>query len=217
MQKKILNRRQALWYLGLGLAGTGGAFALSRFSGTNGSDALIPNLAPGVLSNADSALRRDSVTTTPNSQASSAPVLAKMPELQGIEAWLNSQPLSIASLQGSVVLLQFWTFACINCQRTLPYLVKWHQQYAARGLTILGVHTPEFAFERDLSNVKQALEQYNITYPVAIDNGFTTWKAYKNQYWPHLFLADRQGYLRYDHIGEGAYGETEAKINQLLG
>ncbi len=209
MQKKILNRRQALWYLGLGLAGSGGAFALSRFSGTNSSNVLTPNLASGLTSNINSA--------APNSQASSAPVLVKMPDLQGIETWLNSQPLSIASLQGSVVLLQFWTFACINCQRTLPYLVKWHQQYAARGLTILGVHTPEFAFERDLNNVKQALEQYKITYPVAIDNGFQTWKAYKNQYWPHLFLADRQGNLRYDHIGEGAYTETEAKINQLLG
>ncbi|NJL92040.1 MAG: thioredoxin family protein [Coleofasciculaceae cyanobacterium SM2_1_6] len=208
MQKKILDRRRALWYLGLGLVGTGGAFALSRFSGTNGSDTLIPNLAPVIP---------DVNSVAPNSQPNAAQEAVRMPELQGIEAWLNSPPLSIASLQGSVVLLQFWTFACINCQRTLPYLVKWHQQYAARGLTILGVHTPEFAFERDLSNVKQALEQYNITYPVAIDNGFQTWKAYKNEYWPHLFLADRQGNLRYDHIGEGAYTETEAKINQLLG
>lgn len=209
MQKKNLNRRQALWYLGLGLAGTGGAFALNRFSGINNSDVLTPNLTPAVIPNINSA--------TPNPLVNSAPVLAKMPELQGIETWLNSQPLSIASLQGSVVLLQFWTFACINCQRTLPYLVKWHQQYAGRGLTILGVHTPEFAFERDLSNVKQALEQHKITYPVAIDNGFQTWKAYKNEYWPHLFLADRQGNLRYDHIGEGAYTETEELINQLLG
>ncbi len=200
MEKFLLKRRQLLWYLGLGVAGAGGVAALHQARNF-----------------------RATTESTPISQAqpSVPPALAaenkKMPELQGINSWLNADPLSIASLQGSVVLLQFWTFACINCQRTLPSIVKWHQQYASKGLKVVSIHTPEFAFERDLNNVKQAVAQHKITYPVAIDNDFQTWKAYKNEYWPHLFLADRQGNLVYDHIGEGAYTETEQKINQLLG
>ncbi len=145
------------------------------------------------------------------------PVGNPLPEFQGIAQWLNSEPLSIAALKQRVVLVQFWTFACINCQRTLPYIVKWHGTYAAQGLVVIGVHTPEFAFERDANNVKQALQKYKITYPVPMDNEFKTWKAYNNEYWPHLFLADRQGLLRYDHIGEGAYDTTEQTIRQLLG
>lgn len=201
MEKSLLKRRQLLWYLGLGVVGAGGAAALHQtrnFGSTTESTITIPKIQP-------------SVSSAPSTEK------IKLPELQGINAWLNSEPLSLASLQGSVVLVQFWTFACINCQRTLPSLIKWHQQYASRGLKIIGIHTPEFAFERDINNVKQALEQRKITYPVAIDNGFETWKAYKNEYWPHLFLADRQGNLVYDHIGEGAYTETEQIINQLLG
>lgn len=200
MEKSLLNRRQLLWYLGLGVVGAGGAAVLHE---TRNFRAITES------------------TSLSQIQPSVPPALAtdkiKLPELQGINDWLNSEPLSIASLQGSVVLVQFWTFACINCQRTLPSIVKWHQQYASKGLKVVSIHTPEFAFERDLNNVKQALAQHKITYPVAIDNNFQTWKAYKNEYWPHLFLADRQGNLVYDHIGEGAYTETEQKINQLLG
>ncbi|MEA5451270.1 thioredoxin family protein [Leptolyngbya sp. CCNP1308] len=140
-----------------------------------------------------------------------------MPELRGISQWLNSEPLTIASLKGSVVLLQFWTFGCINCQRTLPSLVGWHRRYADRGLKIIGVHTPEFAYERDVNNIRRALSQHDITYPVPLDNDFQTWRAYSNRYWPHLFLADRDGFLRYDHIGEGAYDTTEQTIRALLG
>lgn len=140
-----------------------------------------------------------------------------MPELRGISQWLNSEPLTIASLRGSVVLLQFWTFGCINCQRTLPALVGWHQRYADQGLKIIGVHTPEFAYERDVNNIQRALEQHDIAYPVPLDNDFQTWRAYENRYWPHLFLADRDGILRYDHIGEGAYDTTEQTIRVLLG
>jgi thiol-disulfide isomerase/thioredoxin len=200
MEKSLLKRRQLLWYLGLGVVGVGGATALHQarnFRATTESTPISqiqPSVSPPLTTDK-----------------------TKLPELQGINTWLNSEPLSIASLQGSVVLVQFWTFACINCQRTLPSLVKWHQQYASKGLKVVSVHTPEFAFERELNNVKQALGQHKITYPVAIDNDFQTWKAYKNEYWPHLFLADRQGNLVYDHIGEGAYTETEQKINQLLG
>lgn len=202
MQKDFLKRRQLLGYLSLGLAGAGGVTALHYLQNSEILKSSVPSLNP---------------QSVPLSNPSVSVEAIKLPELQGINSWLNSEPLSIASLQGSVVLVQFWTFACINCQRTLPSLVKWHQQYASRGLKIIGVHTPEFAFERDLNNVKQALGQHKITYPVAIDNDFQTWKAYKNEYWPHLFLADRQGNRRYDHIGEGAYPETEQMINQLLG
>ncbi|HEY9805574.1 MAG TPA: redoxin domain-containing protein, partial [Candidatus Obscuribacterales bacterium] len=120
-------------------------------------------------------------------------------------------------LKDKVVLVQFWTFACINCQRTLPYITQWHRQYAAQGLQIIGIHTPEFAFERDIGNIQRAIQQHQITYPVPLDNEFKTWNAYDNEYWPHLFLADRQGLLRYDHIGEGAYDQTEQTIRQLIG
>ncbi len=141
---------------------------------------------------------------------------SSLPEFQGISQWLNSEPLTVSDLKGSVVLVQFWTFACINWQRTLPYIMRWHQQYAAQGLRVIGVHAPEFAFERDISNVEAALAEHQITYPVPIDDEFATWKAYDNRFWPHLFLADREGVIQYDHIGEGAYDETQQAIRQLL-
>jgi thiol-disulfide isomerase/thioredoxin len=149
--------------------------------------------------------------------AATAVVGPKLPEFQGITEWLNSGPIDRSDLADKVVLVQIWTFACINCQRTLPSVVGWHQKYASQGLQVIGVHTPEFAFERDRGNVLKAIKQHSITYPVAIDNDFKTWKAYQNEYWPHLYLADRQGIQRYDHIGEGAYDKTEQMIRQLLG
>ena len=206
MNSMFLRRRRLLLYLGLGMAGataTTACGAISQNSNAGGAIAQSP--------------------ATPASTASAPTALAAqpsggktLPEFQGIQEWLNSSPLSVADLKGTVVLVQIWTFACINCQRTLPYVTGWHQQYAAQGLKVVGVHTPEFGFERDVNNVKQALKKHNIQYPIAIDNGFKTWKAYNNEYWPHLFLADRQGILRYDHIGEGAYDTTEQTIRQLL-
>ncbi|UFP95202.1 redoxin family protein [Gloeobacter morelensis] len=145
------------------------------------------------------------------------PLRGPLPEFAGITRWLNTpKPLTVADLKGNVVLVHIWTFACINCQRTLPYVVRWHETYAARGLRVVGVHTPEFAYERDIENIRRAMEQHRITYANAVDNRFATWKAYNNEYWPHLFLADRQGRLRYDHIGEGAYEATEQAIRTLL-
>ena len=141
----------------------------------------------------------------------------QLPEFLGISEWLNSSPLTTTDLLGKVVLVQIWTLGCINCQRTLPYVTSWHKRYAAKGLQTIGIHTPEFAFERDSRNIRRAMTKHGITYPVAVDNEFKTWQAFENQYWPHLFLADRQGIIRYDHIGEGAYDQTEAKIRQLLG
>jgi thiol-disulfide isomerase/thioredoxin len=149
--------------------------------------------------------------------ASELPIGKPLPDFAGATGWLNTPaPLTAAALKGNVVLVHIWTFACINCQRTLPYVVEWHRRYAVRGLRVVGVHTPEFAFEREIGNVTRALGQRDITYPNAIDNDFAIWKAYSNRYWPHLFLADRQGRLRYDHIGEGAYDTTERAIRTLL-
>jgi thiol-disulfide isomerase/thioredoxin len=155
-----------------------------------------------------------SLATTANHSPTAAAL--PLPEFQGIQQWLNSAPLTRKDLKGQVVLLQFWTLGCINCQRTLPYITAWHRQYAKQGLQVVGVHTPEFPFERKVSNIQAAMKRHGITYPVAIDNNFKTWQAYHNEYWPHLFLADRQGIIRYDHIGEGAYAETAQMIQKLL-
>jgi thiol-disulfide isomerase/thioredoxin len=202
MDQYSLRRRQLLYYGGLGVVGIGVAM-LGKLDGKS-----FPSRASMVQSN-DQADR-----FLPIAQAASG---KKLPDFQGISQWLNSQPLSIASLKGKVVLVQFWTFSCINCQRTLPYIVRWHQRYATQGLQVIGVHTPEFAFERDPNNVRKALQRYQIAYPVPMDNEFKTWNAYRNRYWPNLYLADRQGFLRYSHAGEGAYDVTEQRIQQLLG
>lgn len=141
----------------------------------------------------------------------------RAPELAGIEGYINAPGnLTIASLRGKVVLVDFWTYTCINCIRTLPYLNSWHEKYAGNGLAIIGVHTPEFGFEKDYGNVLAAVQKYGIKYPVALDNGYATWRAFGNSYWPHKYLLDAQGRMRYDHIGEGGYDETEAKIVELL-
>ena len=139
------------------------------------------------------------------------------PEFAGIQAWLNSNPLTMASLKGKVVLIDFWTYSCINCVRTLPYITKWDRTYRDKGLVIIGVHAPEFEFEKDVANVKNALSAHNIQYPVAIDNKLDTWTAFKNRYWPAHYLIDQQGRVVYTHFGEGNYGETENNIRHLLG
>ncbi|MBI2550336.1 thioredoxin family protein [Candidatus Woesearchaeota archaeon] len=138
------------------------------------------------------------------------------PELVGISDWINSGPLTIAELRGKVVLVDFWTYTCINCIRTLPYLSMWNDKYSDKGLTIIGVHSPEFDFEKDLDNVKKAVTKYGIKYAVALDNEHETWRAFRNNYWPHKYLIDLEGRIRYDHIGEGGYDETEKVVQQLL-
>lgn len=130
--------------------------------------------------------------------------------------WINTPPLSMANLKGKVVLVDFWTYTCINCIRTFPYLKSWHQKYADKGLVIVGVHTPEFEFEKDLSNVKKAVNDFGITYPVVQDNDYSTWRAYNNRYWPAKYLVDKDGQIRYTHFGEGQYDETEKIIQDLL-
>lgn len=139
------------------------------------------------------------------------------PEFTGIEQWLNSPPLTMAGLRGRVVLIDFWTYGCINCQRTLPHVNRWVAQYRDQGLTVVGVHTPEFPFERPTRNVQAAMERLGVKHAVAQDNRYATWKAYANRYWPAHYLADAQGRIQYRHFGEGDYDRTEAAIQALLG
>jgi cytochrome c biogenesis protein CcdA/thiol-disulfide isomerase/thioredoxin len=145
------------------------------------------------------------------------PFLYKAPELRGLENWINSEGYSsMQKLEGKVVLVDFWTYSCINCIRTLPYLQSWHEKYADDGLVILGVHAPEFQFEQKIENVRNAVEEYGLTYPVVQDNDFELWRAYNNRYWPAKYLIDKDGIVRYMHFGEGEYEETEAAITMLL-
>lgn len=139
------------------------------------------------------------------------------PEIEGGANWLNSEPLTLAELRGKVVLIDFWTYSCINCIRTFPYLKDWHDQYADSGLVIIGVHAPEFEFEKNAKNVARALEDFSIEYPVVQDNNFAIWRAYNNRYWPAKYLIDKEGRIRYTHFGEGEYQETENAIRALLG
>ncbi len=140
----------------------------------------------------------------------------KAPEFKGITSYINTNQTKLSDLKGKVVLVDFWTYSCINCIRTLPYLVDWNQKYSDKGLVIVGVHSPEFEFEKNIDNVKQAVARFGIKYPVLLDNDHGTWNAYQNSYWPRKYLVDSDGYIRYDHIGEGGYAETENAIRNLL-
>lgn len=139
------------------------------------------------------------------------------PEFAGLQNWINSEPLNMEKLKGKVVLIDFWTYSCINCIRTLPYLTEWDRKYRDQGLVIVGVHSPEFDFERKLDNVKMAVKEYNIHYPVVQDNNFDTWDQFHNRYWPAHYLIDRDGKVVYTHFGEGEYDVTENNIRYLLG
>ncbi|NOJ32799.1 MAG: thiol-disulfide isomerase, partial [Candidatus Nitrosocosmicus sp.] len=146
-------------------------------------------------------------------------IYPQAPELQGIASYINTEngnPIKLADLKGKVVLFDFWTYTCINCIRTIPYLNEWYDRYGDQGLVILGVHSPEFDFEKNPSNVHDAVKQFGIKYPVALDSDHKTWNAYNNNYWPRHYLIDSQGYIRDDHIGEGGYNETEKTIQTLL-
>ncbi|HET6717850.1 MAG TPA: thioredoxin family protein [Nitrososphaeraceae archaeon] len=140
----------------------------------------------------------------------------KAPEFEGISSYINSNGTKLSDLKGKVVLIDFWTYSCINCIRTLPYLVDWNQKYSDKGLVIVGIHSPEFEFEKGLDNVKQAVTRFGIKYPVLLDNDHGTWNAFQNSYWPRKYLVDSEGFIRYDHIGEGGYVETENAIRTLL-
>jgi cytochrome c biogenesis protein CcdA/thiol-disulfide isomerase/thioredoxin len=157
-------------------------------------------------------------TTAMTATATSADVAGgqMLPDLSGATAWINSPPLNREQLKGKVVLIDFWTYSCINCLRTLPYVNAWAQKYKDSGLVVIGVHTPEFPFEKDLGNVQKAVRELGITYPVALDNNYKIWNAFTNEYWPAHYFIDATGKIRFHHFGEGGYDESEQWIQQLL-
>jgi len=178
-----------------------------------------PEINKSSLGNGD-----QSISSDPNSNNDISSVglsidksqFKKAPEFTGITSYINTNATELSDLKGKVVLVDFWTYSCINCIRTLPYLVDWNQKYSDKGLVIVGVHSPEFEFEKNIDNVKQAVTRFGIEYPVLLDNDHGTWNAFQNSYWPRKYLVDSDGYIRYDHIGEGGYVETENAIKNLL-
>lgn len=179
--------------------------------------------AAGAPAQPDGAMMRAADTSQPQAiQAMRAaapaalPVEGTLPPLDGAVQWLNSPPLTTAGLRGKVVLVDFWTYSCINCLRTLPYINAWARKYAPYGLVVIGVHAPEFAFERDIGNVRKAVHDLGIGYPVAIDNNYAIWRAFGNEYWPAHYFVDAQGRIRRHHFGEGEYAESERAIQALL-
>jgi cytochrome c biogenesis protein CcdA/thiol-disulfide isomerase/thioredoxin len=177
---------------------------LSKLRGTG----TTPFASPGAASSDLSAFPMPIKAGLPN--------YGKAPDFTKISAWLNSPGLDLKALRGKVVLVDFWTYSCINCLRTLPYLENWYTRYHAKGLVIVGVHTPEFAFEHDLGNVRAAVHRLGVRYPVALDGDYGTWDAYSNQYWPAEYLIDQNGDVRHAHFGEGDYEQTEHMIRELL-
>ncbi len=145
------------------------------------------------------------------------PVESALPSLDGATGWLNSEPLTPEGLRGKVVLIDFWTYTCINWLRTLSYIRAWAQKYETQGLVVVGVHTPEFPFERDVDNVRRAAEEMDVEYPIALDSEYEVWRAFSNQYWPAAYIADAEGRIRHHHFGEGGYEEQERVVQRLLG
>ncbi len=156
------------------------------------------------------------MTAQPAAGAKALPVEGMLPPLTGATAWINSAPLTPEALKGKVVLVDFWTYSCINCLRSIPYVRAWAEKYKDKGLVVIGVHAPEFAFEKQLANVKTAGADLKIGYPVAVDNDFAIWRAFNNQYWPAHYFIDAEGRIRHHHFGEGSYEESERVIKELL-
>src|SRR5262245_38303494 len=149
--------------------------------------------------------------------AAALPVEGALPSLGGATGWLNSEPLTAVGLRGKVVLVSFWTYTCINWLRTLPYIRAWAEKYKPYGLVVIGVHTPEFGFERNVENVRRAAKEMHIEYPIAIDSDYAVWRAFDNHYWPALYFVDAQGQIRHHQFGEGNYEQSEMILQQLLG
>jgi thiol-disulfide isomerase/thioredoxin len=168
---------------------------------------LIVGIGVALVTHGDPVVPRASANTVSEQELAS---------LSTATAWLNTPPLTAAALRGKVVLVQVWTFSCINWLRTMPYVRAWHEKYQREGLVVIGVHAPEFAFERNIDDVRRATSDLQVSYPVAIDNNYSIWRAFKNNFWPALFLLDTEGRLRHQHFGEGDYERTERFIQQLL-
>jgi cytochrome c biogenesis protein CcdA/thiol-disulfide isomerase/thioredoxin len=190
---------------------TGFLTRVSLSSTTSIEQALVDRLRPAAKAN-DSA----SMQAKPDAQGANLAIEGGFPSLSGAVAWLNSSPLTAEGLKGKVVVIDFWTYSCINCLRSIPYVRAWAEKYKDHGLVVIGVHTPEFAFERNVSNVRTAVSDLKIGYPVAIDNDYAIWRAFDNEYWPAHYFIDAQGHMRYHHFGEGEYDESERVIQRLL-
>jgi len=203
----------AVAVIALGLD-TGFLTQLSLGSTSRIEQALLDKLRPSSSANAHG--NASANAATPAAGASTLSIEGDMPELAGAVAWLNTEPLTRAQLSGKVVLIDFWTYSCINCLRSLPTVRAWAQKYKDHGLVVIGVHAPEFAFEKNLDNVRRAVRDLMITYPVAIDNDYAIWRAFDNEYWPADYLIDAMGRIREHHFGEGGYEDTERAIQQLL-
>ena len=170
-----------------------------------------------IFSSLDEQIPTTNVTRNENMLNIDKSGFKQAPDVVGIAYYLNTTPEKLRKeMEGKVILYDIWTYSCINCVRTLPYITAWDEKYSDQGLLIIGIHSPEFEFEKDPENVKMAIEKYGINYPVVLDNDMETWKAFENRYWPRKYIADHEGYIRYDHIGEGGYQETEKIIQQLL-
>ena len=180
--------------------------ALARLSRDSGSSALEQKLLPADMKKVQ--LREPARLDLP--------VEGLMPPLTGAVAWLNSPPLTTEQLRGKVVLVDIWTYGCYNCRNALPYVREWHRKYKDQGLVVVGVHSPEFAYEKNIDNVKRAVEELDVRFPVAIDNNFAIWRAFNNRYWPAHYFIDAKGRIRFHHFGEGQYQKSEQVIRQLL-
>lgn len=185
------------------------------------ANVLPPGLARGLLAIEDEPAVQEGLdvlkpSPTSVTTATSLGDLGVAPELIGISDWINTPALTMAGLRGKVVLVEFWTFACSNCQAVQPWVVGWDARYAAEGLVVLAVHTPELSFERDLGNVRAAVSAAGLRYPIAVDPEYATWNAFQNRYWPALYFVDKRGHIRHVHYGEGDYDGSEAVIRQLL-
>ncbi len=179
-------------------------------SATSIVPAVAPNSPPVPLKSTEvPVIKQQTTSKIDKSQFQRAPSISS-------PTWVNSKPLASDDLRGHVVVVEFWTFACYNCQNTLPYVKAWYEKYRDRGLVVIGVHTPELSFERDVSNVEQAVSDYKIKYPVAIDGDYGNWNRFRVWAWPTWFIIDKEGYIRHSHVGEGDYAGSEAVIQQLL-
>ncbi|MEI2302136.1 cytochrome c biogenesis protein DipZ [Ensifer sp. MJa1] len=196
-----------------------GLLARLSYASTAGVEQSILDRLRGIGAPKDVASTRMTLAakdTRPVDYRSDLPVEGTFPSLDGAVQWLNSKPLTPAELRGKVVLVDFWTYSCINCIRTIPYVRAWAEKYKDQGLVVIGVHAPEFAFEKQIENVEQAVRDFKITYPVAIDNDFAIWRAFSNSYWPAHYFIDAEGQIRYTHFGEGDYEGSERVIQDLL-
>lgn len=203
---------------GAGVAVLAGAVMIS----TGADDVLLANTSSEGVSRVEKGLLEtvpkvvDYLVSKVKADSSMDNAKGAMPSLSGAVEWINSPALSNESLKGKVVLVDFWTFDCINCKHTLPYVKDWAKKYGKDGLLVIGVHTPEYGFERIIDNVRDKVKEYGITYPVAIDNNYAIWRNFDNQYWPAHYLIDAKGQVRYTHFGEGSYETQEKMIQQLL-